>query len=45
VPQGSFMPSTLSSLYINDTPETVDVHLAIFVHTTVHKEGSVLRKL
>jgi hypothetical protein len=50
VPQGSGMSPTPYNLYINDTPQTHGVHLAIFaggtcLYATKCKEGYVLRKL
>jgi hypothetical protein len=43
-------PPTLFNLYINDTPKTIGVNLALFVdytclYATKCKEGYVLRKL
>jgi hypothetical protein len=48
--QGSILAPTLYSLYINDTPQTPGVYLALFaddtcIYTTDRKEGYVLRKL
>jgi hypothetical protein len=50
VPQGSVLSSTLYSMYINYTPQTPAVYLALFaddicVYATNRKEGYVLRKL
>jgi hypothetical protein len=56
VPQGSTLSPTLYSLYINDTPGSPEVHLALFadrmcvcvcvcVYTIDRKEGHVLRNL
>jgi hypothetical protein len=50
VPQGSVLAPTLYSLYINDTPQTSGVHLALFADDTCtyaadRKESYVLRKL
>jgi hypothetical protein len=50
VPQGSILSPTLYNLYINDTPQTPDVNLALFVddtclYETDSKEGYVLRKI
>jgi hypothetical protein len=49
-PQGSVLSSTLYNLYINDTPQTTGVNLAIFadntcLYATESKEGYILRKL
>jgi hypothetical protein len=50
VPQGSVLSSTLYSVYINDTPQTLGVYLALFaddtcLYSTDREEGYVLRKL
>jgi hypothetical protein len=50
VPQGSFLSPTLCSTYINDTPKTPGVHIALFaddtcLYATDRKDGFVLRKL
>jgi hypothetical protein len=50
VPQGSVLSLTLFNMYINDTPQTKGVHLALFandtrLYATDRKEGHVLRKL
>jgi retron-type reverse transcriptase len=50
MPQGSVLSPTLYNIYINDTPQTPGVHLALFaddtcLHATERKEGYVLRKL
>jgi hypothetical protein len=34
VPQGSVLCPTLYNLYINDTPQTSSVNLALFAHNT-----------
>jgi hypothetical protein len=50
VPQNSVLSPTLFNMYINDTPQAIDVHLALFaddtcLYATERKEGYVLRKL
>jgi hypothetical protein len=50
VPQGSVLPPTLFNMYINDTPQAIGVHLALFaddtyLYATDRKEGYVLREL
>jgi hypothetical protein len=50
LPQGSALSPTLYNLYINDTPQTSGVNLALFaddicLYTTERKEGYVLRKI
>jgi hypothetical protein len=50
VPQGSVLAPTRYSLYINDTPRTQGVHLALFaddtcLYATDRRESYVLRKL
>jgi hypothetical protein len=50
VPQGSILPRTLYTLYINDTPQTLGVYLALFaddtcLYSTDREESHVLRKL
>jgi hypothetical protein len=49
VRQSSVLSPTLYSLYINDTPQTHGVHLAVFagdtcLYATERKEGYVMRK-
>jgi hypothetical protein len=48
--QGSVLSPTLYNLYINDTPQTIGVNLALFaddtcLYATERKEGYVLRKV
>jgi hypothetical protein len=50
VPQSSVLSSTLYNLYINDTPQTISVNLALLLYDTrlfeaKRKEGCVLSKL
>jgi hypothetical protein len=50
VSQGFSLSPTLYNLYINDTPQTIGVNLALFaddtcLYETEHKESYVLRKL
>jgi hypothetical protein len=50
VPQGSVLSHTLFNMYINETPQAIGVHLALFaedtcLYVTDRKEGYVLRKL
>jgi hypothetical protein len=49
VPQGSVLSPTLYNLYIDDTPQAISVHLALFadntcLYATDRKEGSIVRK-
>jgi hypothetical protein len=34
VPQGSVMSPTLFNMYVNDTPQAIGAHTAIFAHDT-----------
>jgi hypothetical protein len=48
VPQGSVLSPTLFNMYINDTPQAIGVHLALFaddtcLYGTDRKEDYVLR--
>jgi retron-type reverse transcriptase len=50
VPQGSVLSPTLFNMYVNDIPQAIGVHLALFaddtcLYVTERKEGYVLRKL
>jgi hypothetical protein len=50
VPQGSVLSRTLFNMCVNDTPQAIGVHLALFADDTClymseRKEGYVLRKL
>jgi hypothetical protein len=50
VPQDSVLSPTIFNMYINDAPQTHDVHLALFaddtcLYATDRKEGFVVRKL
>jgi hypothetical protein len=50
MPQVSVLSTTLYNFYINDTPQTNDVNLVLFVddtslYATKCKEGHILRKL
>jgi hypothetical protein len=45
VPQGSVLPPTLFNMHINDMPQAIGVHLALFaddtcLYATERKEGS-----
>jgi hypothetical protein len=50
VPQGCVLSPTLFNMYVNDTPQAIGVHLALFaddtcLYTSECKEGYVVRKL
>jgi hypothetical protein len=50
VPQGPVLSPTLYNLYINDTPQATNLHLALFaddtcLYATDRKEGYTVRKL
>jgi hypothetical protein len=50
MPQGSVLSPTLFNMYVNDTPQAIEVHLALFTddtcfYATERKEGYVIRKL
>jgi hypothetical protein len=50
VPHDSVLSPTLYNLYINDTPQTIGVNLALFaddicLYVTERKEGYILRKV
>jgi hypothetical protein len=50
VAQGSVLAPTLYNLYINDTPQTIGVNLALYADDTClyaieHKKGYIVRKL
>jgi retron-type reverse transcriptase len=50
VPQGSVLSPTLFNMYVNETPQAIGFHLALFaadsyLYATERKEGYVLRKL
>jgi hypothetical protein len=50
VPQVSVLSPTLSSIYVNDAPQSTGVYLVLFVddigiYTTDQKKGYVLKKL